>query len=199
MVSNTPENPGKKPGVTRRKGKKATHEITEREQRVPLDPLRVTATVQSNPPNSIEIPPATVINNSFISDSSNNALQTPHFHANPISHPIPQYPNPLPIWPGFAMIAPVGPGIPLPPKPPIPFSWNPCYIKKITGKISVCNGCGNKFRAPEVVPPDNSFVVCRKEREYYPCFNDNRTKSWHIAIEQNRHYHLNPECILNNI
>ena len=202
VVSNMPENPGKKPGVTRRKGKKATHKITEREQRVPLDPPRVTATVQSNPPNSIEIPPAsavirsTAINNSFISNCSNNASQTPHFNANPISHPIPQYPNPPPIWPGFAMIAPVGPGIPLPPKPPIPFSRNPYYIKKITGKISVCNGCGNKFRAPGVVPPDDSFVVCRKEREYYPHFNDDRTKSWHIAREQNRHYHLFPECIL---
>ena len=97
-----PENPGKKPGVIRRKGRKASQEITEREPRVPLnDPRRVTASIPI-PPAMATIRPAEI----------NNASQTQHFHANPIRHPIHQYPNPVPI---FAPIAPVGPGIPLPP------------------------------------------------------------------------------------
>jgi hypothetical protein len=83
----------------------------------------------------------------------------------------------------------------LPPRPAIPLTNARYELKKITDRISKCNGCGNAFRTPGVQPPDNTIVICRKEGDYYPHSNDDGSKSWHLGREQNRHYHLSPECI----
>jgi exonuclease VII large subunit len=95
----------------------------------------------------------------------------------------------------YMRVWPVPRGVPLPPKPPIP-PTNDCYeLKKIVGNISKCSGCGNAFKSPGVHPPDNTIVICRKERDYYPHVNDDGSKSWHLGRSQNKHYHLSSECI----
>jgi hypothetical protein len=95
------------------------------------------------------------------------------------------------------ILAPVPCGVPLPPRPAIPLTNARYQLKKIAVRISKCNGCGNAFKTSGVHPPDNTVVICRKERDYYPHINDDGSKSWHLGREQNRHYHLSTQCIQN--
>ena len=90
------------------------------------------------------------------------------------------------------LLNPVPPGIPLPPKPPVPESNNPYFLAQIRGNISKCSGCAATFKKPyPLPPPDNNFVIGRKEKDWFPYTQPNGEKYWKLGREQNRYYHLN--------
>ena len=94
------------------------------------------------------------------------------------------------------LLKPVPPGIPLPPKPPVPESNNPYFLAQIRGNISKCSGCAGSFKgAYPLPPPDDRFVIGRKEKDWFPNTQPNGEKHWKLGREQNRYYHLNPACI----
>ena len=182
-----PDNPGKKPGAVRRKGRKASQPVLIREARIQLNqPVTQQQPLQQQP-------------------LQQQPLQQQPLQQQPLQQqPLQQQPlqqqqrlghlhqqQPICVRVGI-----VPRGIPLPPKPPIPQKNAPYELKKIVGNISKCNGCGSAFKRPGVHPPDNTIVICRKEHDYYPHINNDGSKSWHLGRLQNKHYHLSGDCIL---
>jgi hypothetical protein len=91
---------------------------------------------------------------------------------------------------------PVPPGIPLPPKPTVPESNNPYFLAQIRGNIAKCTGCNGAFKgARPFPPPDDNFIIGRKEKDWFPYTQPNGEKYWKLGREQNRYYHLSRACI----
>lgn len=66
---------------------------------------------------------------------------------------------------------------------------SPFVLSKITGNISVCAGCRNKYpKNPS--PPDNFCIKHQEWREYTPSRTQNAQKKF-----GNVYYHFTPQCV----
>ena len=75
-------------------------------------------------------------------------------------------------------------------KPNPPNCINKYFVKKRSGKVSVCIGCHENTLSRE------EFVLCRAEADWYPHLNDDGSSSWHLSTrESNRYYHINISCL----
>jgi hypothetical protein len=78
----------------------------------------------------------------------------------------------------------------------VPESNNPYFLAQIRGNIAKCTGCNGAFKgARPFPPPDDNFIIGRKEKDWFPYTQPNGEKYWKLGREQNRYYHLSRACI----
>ena len=77
---------------------------------------------------------------------------------------------------------PVTPRIQLPPKPPVPESNNLYFLVQIRGNIAKCSGCNGAFKgACPLPPPDDNFIIGRKDKDWFLYTQSNREKYWKLG------------------
>lgn len=148
-----------------------THDVPQAFQASQISNIQPPSITQTN----IRSPSVTQTNIQVPQHPLHPHYQSPWGFYGPPPHPPPTLPHPPPPYMPYA--------------PPAPASLHPFTLCKISGNISVCAGCRNKYpKNPN--PPDDLCIKHQEWREYIP--SGSQTPQSRFG---NAYYHFNPTCV----